>query len=310
MAAMNEGGEAGRSAALSHAVLGAGGVGGLLGACLARAGRDVVLLMRPDSLERYDGRMRVESALLGSFDVDVPAAPELERPVDVLWVTPKATQLETALVLAPPELLGEAVVVPLLNGIDHVELLRDRLGAERILPGTIYVESERVDVGQVRQKTAFVELELAPHPRAAAVCAEVEAAGLGCGVGATESAVMWRKLAALAPIALTTTALQRPLSAVVADPVWRRRLEACLREVAEIAAAEGLEVDADALLARYERLGDMRSSMQKDREAGRPLELDAIGGAVLRAANRHGLDAPATRDLVERISSAATVPAS
>jgi 2-dehydropantoate 2-reductase len=294
---------------LSHGVLGAGGVGGFLGASFARAGREVVLVLRPESLARYDGRVRVESALLGSFDVEVAAAPLLDRPVDVLWVTTKATQLEAALTLVPTELFAEAVVVPLLNGIDHVELLRARLGAERVLPGTIYVESERVDVGRIHQKTAFVQLELAPHPRASAVCAEVEDAGLGCGVGATESAVLWRKLATLAPIALTTTALPGPISAVVADPAWHRRLEACVREVASIAAAEGVEFDADAVLERYEQIGDLRSSMQKDREAGRPLELDAIGGAVLRAARRHGLQAPATRELVELIADAATVPA-
>jgi 2-dehydropantoate 2-reductase len=283
---------------LSHGVLGAGGVGGFLGASLARAGREVVFLMRPESLARYDGRARVESALLGSFDVEVGATSVLDRPVDVLWVTPKATQLEAALTLVPPKLLDEAVVVPLLNGIDHVELLRGRLGAERILPGTIYVESERVEVGRVRQKSAFVALELAPHPSAAAVCSEVEDAGLSCGVGTSETAVLWRKLATLAPIALTTTALRGPISAVVADPAWHGRLEACVREVGSIAAAEGIEFDPDAVLARYGQLGDLRSSMQKDREAGRPLELDAIGGAVLRGARRHGLEAPATRELV------------
>lgn len=287
---------------LRHAILGAGGVGGFLAGCFARAGRDVVAVLRPETLARYHGRIRVESALLGSFEVDVPAAPALDRAVDVLWVTPKATQLEAALELVPPEPLEEAVVVPLLNGIDHVELLRARLGAERILPGTIYVESERVDVGVVHQKSAFVELTLAPHPRAAAVCEEISAAGLGCSVGPSESVVLWRKLATLAPIALSTTAHRGPISAVLADPDSRRRLEACLREIAAVAAAEGVEFDADAVLGRYEQIGDLRSSMQKDREAGLPLELDAIGGAVLRAARRHGIETPATRELVEQIA--------
>ena len=283
-------------------MLGAGGVGAFLGACFARLGREVVLVLRPESLRRYDGRLRVESALLGDFEVEVPAVPALDRPVDVLWVTTKATQLEAALELVPAELLDEAVAVPLLNGVDHVELLRARLGAERILPGTIYVESERVDVGVVRQKTAFVQLALAPHARAAAVCEEVEAAGLGCSVGASESAVLWQKLATLAPIALTTTAHGGPISAVVADPAWHSRLEACVREVAAIAEAEGVDFDADVVLERYGQIGDLRSSMQKDREAGRPLELDAIGGAVLRAGELHGVETPATRELVELIA--------
>lgn len=286
---------------MRHGILGAGGVGGFLGAALARAGREVLLLLRPGTYAPYDGRLRVESTLLGDFEVDVPAATMLERAVDVLWVTPKATQLDAALELVSAEQLASAVVVPLLNGFDHVALLRDRVGAGPVLPGAIYVESERAGVGRIRQKSAFAQIVLAPHARAASVCAEVSDAGLTCEVGTSEAAVLWRKLAMLAPIALTTTALGAPLSAVVADPPWRRRLEACVREVAAVAAAEGVEFDAGAALGTYERVGDLRSSMQKDRAAGLPLELDAIGGAVLRAARRHGLDAPATQELVELI---------
>lgn len=286
---------------MRHAVLGAGGVGGFLAGALARAGREVVLLLRAEALARYDGRLRVESALLGDFEVDAPAAPMLDRPVDVLWVSPKATQLDGALDLVPTERLADAVVVPLLNGLDHVALLRERLRADRVLAGVIYVESERVDVGRITQKTAFAEMELAPGPSAAGICAEVVAAGLSCSVGASEAAVLWRKLSVLAPIALTTTALGAPLSSVMTDPTWRRRVEACVREVALVAAAEGFDSDADATLARYDRIGELRSSMQKDRAAGLPLELDAIGGAVVRAARRHGLDVPATQELIALI---------
>jgi 2-dehydropantoate 2-reductase len=289
---------------MRHAILGAGGVGGLLGGAFARAGREVVLLMKTDSLARYDGSLNVESVLLGAFEVDVPAVPMLDRSVDVLWVTPKATQLESALDLVPPDRLGDAVVVPLLNGVDHVPLLRERLGADRVVPAAIYVESERSEVGVIRHRSAFATITLAPDKRSEAIRSEVRDAGLSCELGPSEADVLWQKLAVLAPIALTTTALQAPLSEVVGDPEWRRRLEACTREVASVAAAEGVEVDADAALARFAAVGDLRSSMQKDRAAGLPLELDAIGGAVLRAAHRHGLEAPATQELVALIDDA------
>jgi 2-dehydropantoate 2-reductase len=286
---------------MRHAILGVGGVGGFLGGAVARLGREVVLLMRPESLAAYDGHVRVESVLLGDFEVDVPATSTLDRPVDVLWVTPKATQLEAALELVPLDRLDGCVVVPLLNGVDHVGVLRLQLG-DRVLAASIAVESERIDVGRFRQKSTFAEVALAPGPRSDELCAELTGAGLGCNVGAGEAEVLWRKLAVLAPIALTTTALQQPLSTVVADPAWRRRLEKCVREVSAVAAAEGVEFDPDAAMSRYEQIGDLRSSMQKDRAAGRPLELDAIGGAVLRAARRHGVDAPATQELVDRIA--------
>jgi 2-dehydropantoate 2-reductase len=286
---------------MRHGILGVGGVGGFLGGALARAGREVVLLMRPETLAAYQGRLRVESIVLGDFDVDVPATSVVDREIDVLWVTPKATQLAAALELAPADRVGECVVVPLLNGLDHVDVLRERFG-ERVLAASIAIESERADVGRIRQKSAFAEVALAPGARAAQICGELTDAGLGCRVGASEAEVLWQKLAVLAPIALTTTALEAPLSAVVADPAWRPRLEGCVREVAAVAGAEGVAFDADAATSRYEQIGDLRSSMQKDREAGRPLELDAIGGAVLRAARRHGIDAPATQDLVDRIA--------
>src|SRR5437660_2247151 len=88
---------------MRHAILGVGGIGGLIGAALARAGAGVVLLMRAETLARYDGRLAVESAVLGNFEVDVPAAPRLDDEVDVLWVATKAMHLTAALALAPQE---------------------------------------------------------------------------------------------------------------------------------------------------------------------------------------------------------------
>lgn len=286
---------------MRHGVLGVGGVGGFLGGALARAGLDLVLLMRKETLAAYNGHVRVESVVVGDFDVAVPATSILDRELDVLWVTPKATQLEGALELVPADRLGDAAVVPLLNGLDHVDVLRARFG-DCVLAASIAIESERIDVGHFRQKSAFALVNLAPAPRAAELCAELKDAGLGCSIGASEEEVLWQKLAVLAPIALTTTARQAPLSAVVADPDWRKRLEGCVREVAAVADAEGVAFDAEAALSRYEQVGDLRSSMQKDRAAGRPLELDAIGGAVLRAAQRNAIATPFTRDLVERIA--------
>src|SRR5436190_996061 len=98
-------------------MLGVGGVGGLMGAALARAGQDVLLLMRSESLRAYSGVMRVESAVLGDFDIQVPAVPRLIDDVDVLWVTPKATQLEAALGMAPPHVVNGARTVTLMNGV-------------------------------------------------------------------------------------------------------------------------------------------------------------------------------------------------
>jgi 2-dehydropantoate 2-reductase len=287
---------------MRHAVLGAGGVGAFLGAALARTGRDVLLLMREESLARYDGIVHVESAVLGDFDAELPAATTLDRAVDVLWVTTKATQLSPALDRVSAEAADDTVVVPLLNGLDHVALLRRRLGTSTVLPASIAIEAEGIRPGVVRQPSAFAIVQLSPGPDAETLRSELAAAGLDVSIGESEADVLWRKLVLLAPIALTTTLRGSELGGVVADPAWRERLEGCIRELTATARAEGVVLDAEALIARTESLpSGLRSSMQKDREAGRPTEIDAIGGAVLRAAARHGLDAPTTRELVDGI---------
>jgi 2-dehydropantoate 2-reductase len=272
-------------------------VGAFLGAALSRTGRDVLLLVREESLARYDGTVHVESALLGDFDVEVPAAATLDRDVDALWVTTKATQLAGALEGVPAT---DAVVVPLLNGLEHVGLLRERFHA--VLPASIAIESERVAPGVVRQLSGFAIAQLSPGPAAEALRRELDDAGLDVSIGRSEADVLWRKLSFLAPIALTTTLRGSALGGVLADPAWRERLDRCVREIAATANAEGVAIDAAALVARIEGMpSDLRSSMQKDREAGRPTEIDAIGGAVVRAADRNGLAVPTTRELVDGI---------
>jgi 2-dehydropantoate 2-reductase len=279
---------------LRHAVLGAGGVGLLVAGVLARAGRDVVLLLRPEALAGFDGTIAVESVVLGAFVAPARAALRLGELVDVLWVATKATALDAALELAPPERVR--VAVPLLNGVEHVARLREWF--QHVVAASISVESERVAPGRVRQTSPFLRIVLAPGGEALA--AELREAGLeDVSVGVGEAAMLWSKLAFLAPLALATSAAGGLLGAVLGDTGWRERFERCRAEVCAVAAAEGAPQDAAGLEALLEAASpEMRSSMQKDIEAGRGPELDAIGGAVLRAARRHGIAVPATEELV------------
>src|SRR5918992_56476 len=139
---------------MRHAVLGAGGVGGLVGGALAKAGQPVTLLVRPGRRDHYPERLSVGSEMLGTFKAPVQVADRLDGQFDVVWITVKATVLDAALRAVAPEKLGDGVVVPLLNGMDHVEHLRDRYGPERVLPGTIRVEAEQIEPGRVRHRAA------------------------------------------------------------------------------------------------------------------------------------------------------------
>jgi 2-dehydropantoate 2-reductase len=278
---------------MRHGVLGLGGIGGLLAAALARSGASCVVLLRPETLAGYPGRITVESTVLGDFEVEVPATRELERQVDVLWVATKATQLEEALVLAPQAMVGDATVIPLLNGIDHVALLRGRY--PNVVAAAIRVESERLPPARIRQRSPFLRVELAG---AEPVALELRSAGIECHTRGDERTLLWDKLAFLAPIALTTSALDSALGDVRDD----RRFNDCRDEALAIARAEGATVDEATLIALQQAVpGEMRSSMQKDVAGGREPELDAIAGPIIRGGRRHSIPVPATEGLARAV---------
>lgn len=292
---------------MRHAVLGAGGVGGLVGGALARAGHPVTLLVRSGRQHHYPERLTIESETLGTFEAPVRVVDRLGEPFEVVWITVKATALEAALEAVPEQDLGNGVVVPLLNGVDHVARLRERYGSERVLPGTIRVEAEQVEPGRVRHLSSFANVEVAPslptRERAEVLCSELTAAGLSCEVSDDEVTMLWGKLCFLAPFALATTASGSSFGAVRSDPDWSARLEASVEEACAVGLAEGAEIAPEPILAALEGAPDaFRSSMQKDVAAGRAPELDAIAGPILRGGDEHGIDVSATQALVDHIA--------
>jgi 2-dehydropantoate 2-reductase len=264
-----------------------------LSAALARCGLDVVVLMRPESLDQYQGRFAVSSQVLGDFEVAVPAVTTLDREVDVLWVTPKATQLAAALTLAPPERVGGALVVPLMNGVDHMAVLRARYPA--VAAGALRVAAERMGAGRISQTSPFIRIDLVGPER---IALDVRAAGIDCVISADELNLLWQKLAFLAPLALATTVAHAPLGSVRRDESYLRAQQ----EALAVAEAEGATIDVAALEALRAAAPDtMRSSMQHDVELQRMPELDAIAGPILRGGRRHGIETPATQRLADQV---------
>jgi 2-dehydropantoate 2-reductase len=279
------------------AVLGPGGVGGMLGALLAGHGHAVTCVARPGTAEHIDRHgLTLSSDRFGELTAPARGTTELAEPVDVCLVTPKATQLEESLDRLPPDVLGTAVLVPLLNGIDHLDLLRERFPAARTVAGSIQVAAHRTGPGAIRHDGSMAKLTLAPG--AEQLADAFRRAGLDVVVGPDERELLWAKLSFLAPLALLTTSASAPLGTVREE--LAEELRAVVAEVAAVARADGAAPDPAANLDLLQSLpADMRSSMQRDAEAGHPTELEAIGGAVLRAADRHEIDVPVTRRFVE-----------
>jgi 2-dehydropantoate 2-reductase len=295
---------------LHHAILGAGGIGGLIGAALAHAGGSVTMIVRREALAKYPDHLQLESPF-ANFTVPIAPAAEVP-PCDVLWLTTKATQLDSALAsLTHPE--SVKAIVPLLNGVDHIAALRTKYGKDKIIPATIAVESERVAPGHIIHRSPFARLNVSSSGRAllASTLDELQKLGFECRFIDDDATLMWSKLVFLAAFALTTTASDKTTGDILADPHWRDLGIGVIREASAVAVAEGAKINADAVIAGVMKMpGTMRSSMQKDVERHNPPELDAIAGPILRGAKKHAIDVPATEQLVALVERRAGLTAS
>jgi 2-dehydropantoate 2-reductase len=289
-------------APLKVAVLGPGGVGGFLAAMLAHQGADVlVLASERTAAELARGGLRLESGRFGSFDARVRTALRLSEPVDAVLIAVKATQLEDALERVPSDVLGDALVVPFLNGLEHVDVLRALYPARSVVAGTIRIETTKAATGLIRHTSPFAAVELAAAPenraRVERLAEALSAAGISVKLREDELAMLWDKFAVLEPMALLTTDAGAPIGVVRRQR--REDIIALVQEVAAVAAAEHMAIDPEKVLGFIDSVPEsMESSMQRDAAAGRPLEVDALGGALLRRAQKHGVDAPVTRRIV------------
>jgi 2-dehydropantoate 2-reductase len=298
---------------MTIAVLGPGGVGGLVAGALDHAGTPITLVARESTAELIAVRgLRVSSVRLGDFLAHPRAVARLEEPVEALVVATKATGLHEALerIAAPP-----ALVVPLLNGLDHLAVLRARFGEQAVVAGTIRVEADRPEPGVVVHTSPFLRIDMASaHPAARpgmeALAAKLQSAGVPVRVEESEPQVLWGKLVRLNALACTTSATDKLLGEILNTPELHAELVGAIEEGCAVAVAEGASIDAadplGELSAAHPTLG---SSMQRDIAAGRPPELDAIPGAVLRAAARHGVECPTIERLVGMIAKRVGVPA-
>lgn len=289
----------------SYAVLGPGGVGGLLAAVLARRGHEVTCIAREETAERLRRHgISVRSGLFGDFTARVDAAPVLDRRVDACFVATKATSLQESLTRMPTSAVGNALLIPLLNGIDHVALLRRAYGPAGVVAGVIHVESTRTGPGVIEQQSPFARVSLAsgttPVDRIRPVADDLSAGGFEVTTDLDEATILWSKLSFLATLALLTTRYRAPAGEIRTS--HHDELVATAHEIAAVSGASGGPSDPQRVLDLMDTFRpEGKSSMLRDLEVGQPLELDAIGGAVLRAAQTHHIPVPTVRALVEAL---------
>lgn len=284
---------------MKHTILGAGAIGGLLGTALASLGHEVTFIVRPEKAATYPENVTLERPN-DSLTAKVKIAAEASGPTDVLWIATKTYQLDDALqsiVSVPP------AIVPLLNGIDHIAVLRSRYGDDRVIPATIAVEADKAADGYYVQRSP-VRLNIASSGEAllSDTAQELRDLGFLCSFIANEASLMWGKLCFLGPFALTTTASGKNKGDILADAEWKKNLEFAFAEARAVAEGYGAQIDP----ARVQAIIDaspytMRSSMAKDIDAGRRLELEGIAGPILRGGAQWEIAVPTTKRLVAMI---------
>jgi 2-dehydropantoate 2-reductase len=294
------------------AVIGAGGVGGVFGGLLARAGNEVSFLARGAHLAsiRANG-LRVHGPW-GTFTVSpaaaaVPGELASPGPLDAVIVALKAGQVRELAPALRPLVGPETVVVPLQNGVEAAGILAEALGPGPVAGGFCQVFAWREGPGEVR--TTGTPLQITLGERAGGGSARLErlaeairASGAAAAVVDDILTATWEKFLFIDPFGGVGAAARAPLGVLRAEPRTRELLVAAVEEVAAVGRARGARLGADAVsrtIARYDELPPTATaSMQRDVAAGRPSELLEQVGAVVRLGEEAGVPVPVHRFLL------------
>ena len=285
-------------------VLGPGAVGGSLAVRLSLAAVPIVCVARPETVGIIAlSGIAVESPD-GAATIRPEVAEELVRPVGLLLVTVKAPALEEALERVSPDAVAEGVVLPLLNGLEHMELLRKRFPG-RVAAGSIsHFQAYRAGRVQIIEATRSPVITLAseelPRGELDRVADLLRLGRMEVRVGESERRVLWSKAARLSALAAATAASGRSVGELRDDPAWRERLLAALDESVAVALADGVALSAPAQWGMIAAMPpDLTTSTARDAAAGRRTELDAITGSVVRAGARLDVPTPTLTALLE-----------
>jgi 2-dehydropantoate 2-reductase len=285
-------------------IVGAGALGGYYGGMLVKGGADAAFLVRSGRAAQLAERGLVVKTPDGEFRTPVTTvqARAVGGPYDVAILACKAYDLDGAINDFAPALAADGAVLPVLNGIKHLEALAERLGAGRVLGGVTQFSVVRaadggIDVpGVGNALTLFGELSGERSPRCEAITAALAAGGVTVAISDNILAEMWAKFCGFAAIAAVCTLTRGRAGDIAKAPAGARLVLAALDETARITAAEGFQ-ESEAVRNMYVRAcaqpdSDAAPSMLYDMENGRPTEAEHIIGDLVRRAGRLAIAAP------------------
>lgn len=284
------------------AVMGAGGLGGCLGGLLARSGNDVILIARGahlDAIRRSGLRIkrRTEEFIV---KVDATDDPSQVGTVDLVLFTVKTYHNPQAIPTIKPMVGPHTNVLTFQNGVESHDQLGAVLGPEHCLPGAFwasaYVESPGVITEAVEARISFGQADGADGPRVQEIKRIFQDAGVAVEVSSDPLQVLWTKFVLLASVAGFASASRTRIKQLIQIPEARELFIAGMEEVCSVGRARGVDIPpglVEQMAAFVKGLpDDFQTSMHVDLENGRPLELEALNGAVVRIGREVGVLTP------------------
>ena len=283
--------------------MGAGAVGGYFGGMLSRSGADVTFVARGQQLEAISSHgLRVESAEAGSFTVHPPVVERLDGSwkAALVLLCVKAYDNETAIEVIGPAVGEATTVLTFQNGIGAGDRLAEAFGPERVLLGAAYIEASRTGPGVVAQsgpcRVVFGEEDGAVSERVTSIQDAFARAGVEADVSHDILKDLWTKLVFICALSGMTCIARATMTEVMDTPQSAELTRQVMEEAAAAARASGVELEDDVVesnLTYFQRFKrELVSSMYQDLEAGRPLEVGVLNGAVSRIGNELGVPTP------------------
>lgn len=288
-------------------VIGAGAVGGYFGGKLAETGIPVIFLVREKRKQQLEARGLCIQSVHGNFTIRprcVLSADEVENP-DLVIIAVKNYQLDGAMKDLETFVRRGAKILPLMNGVQHIERLVSNFGREKILGGLCYVESTLNELGDIIQKSMMQDIVFGSLSSATDVSflQEVESIFKTSGVNVKLTSEIlteiWTKYIFLVTLSGITTATRNPIGLALNDPVTFAFLKDLVEELTNLARTLKINLPEDfsnQMIVKIEKSNpEMTSSMHRDLQKGLPLELESLQGAILRMADEQKAEAPCTR---------------
>ena len=288
-------------------IVGAGGLGGLFGGWLADAGEDVSFIARGAHLQALQtSGLHIQSPMGHRHIADIRASsdPAEIGEVDVVLMCVKNYDLTATARQCRPLIGANTAVISVLNGVNAPAVMADEIDMAHVVAGLTYLPSNIAAPGVIEHKSAFISIVFGPG--AGAVAGNVEgfharccAAGIDAKISGDIEKALWTKFIGWSASAATTSVSRQPIGVIQNSPELHGVFESVAREAFAVSVAEGVGLaddTIDRLLTTFVNFPPKaKSSTLVDLENGKPLELEAGVGSIIRFAERHGIDVPVSR---------------